>query len=128
MPYEKSNWINGKDVFTKAIKGKLLRFSISYPEDKPDLIYISIWRLASPKDGKGNPFPIKNKNGGWTMIGGISLDELPGIYRGLEDIRKQAECLQKQTKENPPESESESNPFGNNDEQNKNEGEGDIPF
>jgi len=98
--YPPSKWVDALQILTDPIRGKCLRFSVSYPEDKPDLIYISIWRMIMPKDGaEGNPFPTKNKNGGWVMIGGISLDELKEMVLAIEQIRKFVDELQ----ENPPE-------------------------
>ena len=98
--YPPSKWVDALQILTDPVRGKCLKFSVSYPEDKPDLIYISIWRMIMPKDGsEGNPFPTKNKNGGWVMIGGIFLDELREMTLAIEQIRKFVEELQ----ENPPE-------------------------
>lgn len=97
--YPPSKWIDAKQFVTNPVNGKFLRFSVSYPEDKPAMIYVSIWRMITPKDGQGNPFPSKQKSGGYQMIGGIALDELPELIRAIEQVRKFGDELL----ENPPE-------------------------
>ena len=116
MPYphnkdfKPSKWAELDQIFTEENNGKTFRISASYPEENPERIYLSIWRMIK-KEG-GNPFPTKDKKGNWINLSGISFNELSSLIDGLREIQEVCEkFIHSPKEENPePEPEPESEP------------------